>query len=95
MTYNYGDPLINSLIPATHFPVEFTIGGQPPPNPQSLSLLCAKCYNPWPCQTILDYRAYAQAHEIPLASLGQGLSSLPGQSQFLQSQGQLIPPRLP
>lgn len=87
MAYDYSDPAILALIPSTHFPVEFSAAGGPqPPNPQTLSLLCAKCYGAWPCPTIVDYRAYARANDIPLATSGQ--VQLP-----FQGTGKLIPPR--
>ena len=89
MPYNYGDPSVLALVTSTHFPVEFMVAGPPPPNPQTLSLLCAKCYNPWPCPTILDYRAYAEANNIPLTA-----TVIQTQLPF-QHNGQLIPPRLP
>ena len=88
MTYNYSDPAVASLISTSHFPVELTTGtGPQPPNPQTLNLVCAKCYNPWPCQTIQDYRTYALANGLP------GAVGNPLQVTF-QTTGRLVPPRL-
>lgn len=88
MPYDYTDPAVFSLVGGSHFPVEISGSGPPPPSPQTMSLLCAKCYNPWPCPTILDYRGYAQAHGIPVVA-----NQSPLQAPF-QSRGQLVPPRL-
>lgn len=58
MSYNYTDPSISNLIANTHVPVELTVTLSPPiPAPQVLELRCAKCYNTWPCPTIVEYRA--------------------------------------
>lgn len=89
MPYDYSDDSVFTLIGGSHFPVELSSGGGPqPPNPQALSLKCAKCYNTWPCQTILDYRTYGLANGI-LTSANQ----TPLQANFQQT-GTLIPPRL-
>lgn len=87
MPYDYSDPSVLSLIGGSHFPVEVTGPGPQPPSPQALNLVCAKCYNVWPCQTILDCRAYAQAH----GSFVEANQS-PLQAGF-QTKGTLIPPR--
>lgn len=88
MPYNYNDTSVSNLIASTHFPVELSAQGPQPPNPQTLSLVCAKCYNAWPCQTILDYRAYVQATGIPPTA-----NPSPLQANF-QGPGKLIPPRI-
>lgn len=91
MSYDYGDPAVGDLIRSTHFPVEFTVAGPPPPATQNLSMLCAKCYGPWPCPTINEYRAYAAGHNLPTTT-----GTATGQAQqSLQRRGELIPPRLP
>ena len=66
MPYNYSDPAVFALVGATHYPSEIGGTGPQPPQPQNLLLVCGKCYNPWPCPTILDYRTYAQASGLPL-----------------------------
>lgn len=88
MPYDYSDQAVFSLVGSSHFPVEISGPGPQPPNPQNLSLLCAKCYNPWPCPTVLDYRAYAQAHSIPVVANQSPLQV------GLQQGGKLVPPRL-
>lgn len=87
MPYDYSDQAVFSLIGSSHFPVEISGAGPQPPSPQNLSLLCAKCYNPWPCPTVTDYRTYAAAHSIPVA-----VNQSPLQANF-QNTGKLIPPR--
>lgn len=87
MPYDYTDPSVIALVLSTHFPVEISGAGPQPPNPQILSLVCAKCYNAWPCAAIIEYRAYARANSIPIVATS-GQVQLP-----FQRGGQLIPPR--
>jgi len=89
VTYNYSDHAVFALVGITHFPVEITAPGPQPPNPPNLSLVCGKCYNAWPCQTILDYRAYALANQIPTATQ----SPLQPGFQDFQNTGKLVPGR--
>lgn len=88
MSYDYTDSSVFNLIGGTHFPVEITAPGPQPPSPPNLSLVCAKCYNIWPCITITEYRAYALANNIPLEAGGGGQAQVP-----FQSQGKLSPGR--
>lgn len=87
MSYDYSDPAVFALIGATHFPTELSGAGPQPPLPQDLDLVCGKCYNPWPCPTILDYRTYAQAH-------GLLLSPSPSPISLQDTSGRVIPPGL-
>lgn len=87
MSYDYTDSSVFNLIGGTHFPVEITAPGPQPPSPPNLSLVCAKCYNIWPCITITDYRAYALAHSIVIEA-----NQSPLQAGF-QNQGKVVPPR--
>lgn len=66
MPYDYTDLSISGLISSTHVPIEFeTVTSPPIPAPQLLELRCAKCYNSWPCPTIVEYRAATRIVPTP------------------------------
>jgi hypothetical protein len=87
MTYNYSDPAIFALVGVTHYPVEIGGTGPQPPQPQILVLVCGRCYNPWPCPTILDYRTFAQANGLPA-------SPSPSPISLQDTSGRPVPPGL-